>query len=595
MTAKGNELLALAGILLCSSSWVSAVNDNSLLWLWQCDSSKETCSRLANESNTSADSTLYPSLETCRLVCGKYGALWPQPTIGTELGNKLFTFSVSSVKFIYPPQEGDVKTYLQEITKLFINSISAEDTSDCSELTNTVTVNLDVLSENTDLNWNTSESYSLQITTDGNQNSVKISSNTIFGARHALETLSQLINGYPNNDGSKCLVILEEAKISDVPTYPHRGLLLDTARNFQSVASIKKHIDGMAYSKLNVLHWHITDSQSFPLELPKLPNMTKYGAYSADKIYHPDDVKELVSYAKLRGVKIIIEIDAPSHSGNGWQWGSNAGLGNLAVCVNQQPHRSYCIQPPCGQLNPINPKLYEVLKDLYDDIITMIPKNEVFHMGGDEVYIPCWNSTPEIIDYLGNKSRTTDTFLDLWSDYQSKALEAYDAVVGNSNTPIILWTSHLTQVEVIEKYLPKERYIIQTWVPAADNLPQNLLDLGYRIIVSTKDAWYLDHGFWGTTTYHNWRNVYNNKIPSSDATLGGEACMWGEYVDDSSVESRVWPRAAAVAERLWTNPTTSDTEAEQRFYRHRERLVSRGIKAEALIPRWCYQNEGECQ
>jgi hexosaminidase len=71
--------------------------------------------------------------------------------------------------------------------------------------------------------------------------------------------------------------------------------------------------------------------------------------------------------------------------------------------------------------------------------------------------------------------------------------------------------------------------------------------------------------------------------------------MWGEYVDDSSVESRVWPRAAAVAERLWTNPTTSDTEAEQRFYRHRERLVSRGIKAEALIPRWCYQNEGECQ
>lgn len=165
----------------------------------------------------------------------------------------------------------------------------------------------------------------------------------------------------------------------------------------------------------------------------------------------------MVSYAKLRGVKIIIEIDAPSHSGNGWQWGSNAGLGNLAVCVNQQPHRSYCIQPPCGQLNPINPKLYEVLKDLYDDIITMIPKNEVFHMGGDEVYIPCWNSTPEIIDYLGNKSRTTDTFLDLWSDYQSKALEAYDAVVGNSNTPIILWTSHLTQVEVIQKYLPKER------------------------------------------------------------------------------------------------------------------------------------------
>lgn len=93
----------------------------------------------------------------------------------------------------------------------------------------------------------------------------------------------------------------------------------------------------------------------------------------------------MINYAKLRGVRVIIEIDAPSHAGNGWQWGAEAGFGNLAVCVNQQPYRSYCIQPPCGQLNPINPNLYNVLKDLYADIIDMTADNELFHMGGDEV------------------------------------------------------------------------------------------------------------------------------------------------------------------------------------------------------------------
>ncbi|KAJ3661457.1 hypothetical protein Zmor_005852 [Zophobas morio] len=583
----GKAYLVLMGILLCSKLYESASNS---LWRWKCNQSAGACTRVSGD----VDATLYPSLETCRLVCGTAGGLWPQPTVGTVLSDGLFQFSLSSLKFEFASEDNDVTTYLKEIADLFNKTLSSISASNCSNTDNTVTISIVVLTNNMDLNWKTDEGYNLEILTAGKENSVKISANTIFGARHALETVSQLIELFSNNNGEVCHVIVDEAKISDAPNYNHRGLLLDTARNFLSISSIKKHVDGMAHSKLNVLHWHITDSQSFPLELPTLPNMTKYGAYSDSKIYHPTDIAELISYAKLRGVRIIIEIDAPSHAGNGWQWGPDAGLGDLSVCINQQPWRSFCIQPPCGQLNPVNSNLYKVLKDLYSDVINMLPKGEVFHMGGDEVYIPCWNSTPEIIAYLGDKPRTTETFLDLWSDYQAQALEAFDSAVGNTNTPIILWTSHLTEVSVIEKYLSKTRYVIQTWVPAADTLPQNLLDLGYQIIASTKDTWYLDHGFWGNTVYHNWRVVYNNKIPTASGTLGGEVCMWGELVDDSSVESRVWPRAAAAAERLWSNPKTNADQAERRFYRHRERLVSRGINAEALTPRWCYQNEGEC-
>lgn len=104
-------------------------------------------------------------------------------------------------------------------------------------------------------------------------------------------------------------------------------------------------------------------------------------------MYSSHEIAQIIEYAKLRGIRVIIEIDAPAHSGNGWQWGEQAGLGKLAVCVNQQPWRNYCIQPPCGQLNPANPNVYGVLRDLFQDLIQLLPPGEAFHMGGDEVSV----------------------------------------------------------------------------------------------------------------------------------------------------------------------------------------------------------------
>lgn len=136
--------------------------------------------------------------------------------------------------------------------------------------------------------------------------------------------------------------------------------------------------------------------------------------------------------------------------------------------------------------------------------------------------------------------------------------------------------------------------MIETWVEANQSLPVDLLNKGYRLILATKDAWYLDHGFWGVTKYHSWRVAYDNKIPKTDGVLGGETAMWAELVDDQSLDVKVWPRAAAVAERLWSNPNTNSITAEPRLQQLRRRLIRKGIRPDAISPGYCTQNEAQC-
>lgn len=113
--------------------------------------------------------------------------------------------------------------------------------------------------------------------------------------------------------------------------------------------------------------------------------MYSYGAYDLEKIYTDDDMQLITSFAKSRGVRVILELDSPSHAGAGWEWGESEGLGKLAVCVNRQPWRNFCIQPPCGQLNPVNPNTFKILRKIYRDLLQIYGRNGVLHLGGDEV------------------------------------------------------------------------------------------------------------------------------------------------------------------------------------------------------------------
>ena len=161
----------------------------------------------------------------------------------------------------------------------------------------------------------TDESYTLDVTTTESVTTAYIVAATYFGARHAMETLSQLVAW---DEMSNSLVILQSGHIEDSPAFPHRGFAIDSARNFMEVALLKRIIDGLSYNKLNVLHWHMTDSNSFPFVSSREPLMAIYGAHTAREVYRAADIQELVHYAQVRGVKIIPEIDAPSHVGGGW-------------------------------------------------------------------------------------------------------------------------------------------------------------------------------------------------------------------------------------------------------------------------------------
>jgi len=468
----------------------------------------------------------------------------------------------------------------------------------------------------------TNETYRLTINYSDAEKILRadISAANYFGARHGIETLFQLME---YDDITMNYIILNSAEIRDYPEFRHRGISLDTSRNFIEVDTIKRIIDGMGHSKLNVLHWHIVDTHSFPVELKEDPinMMATYGAYDPTKIYRQDTIREIVRHANFRGVRVIPEFDQPAHVGNGWQF---PGAEDLTVCMNQEPWYKWCVEPPCGQLDPTKEKVYDLLEMIYREFYDMFDFDS-FHMGADEVHLGCWNSSSQITEFMENdlrlKDRDEQAFIHLWSDFQKKSSErltgVYEGEDKEDDLELIVWTSHLTQEKYIHE-LPTDQYAIHIWTngsDVADSTIKMLADKGYNMIFSNYDALYLDCGYsawvgegnnW-CSPYKGWQKIYSNDPyemlemrnvvlteEKKRQVLGGEVAMWTEQVDTYSVESKIFPRADALAERLWSNPSEKWYKAEQRMLQQRWRLTHRGIMADALQPEWCRINSGQC-
>lgn len=572
--------------------------DDQPLWGYKCVNS--FCEKVPLETAEALEKAV--SLPVCRLYCeGVFGTVWPRPSGDFKLGNDLIHMDPYSIEFIHGSRQEPILKYWDISSTRFRDFLLKK--SEGEELKpggKHMTIRTDVDSDSLELNHKTNEKYKLEISkeSDGKIN-VLIKAATYFGARHGLETLSQLI---VFDDIRRELQVVADIDIIDGPAYPHRGFMLDTSRNYIAIPKIKKTVDTMAMVKMNVFHWHITDSQSFPLVIKSQPTLHRYGAYSHKEIYSAKNVEDIVQFALARGVRVIPELDAPAHVGEGWE------KTNLTACFNFQPWRKYCVEPPCGQLDPTKDKVYDVLEDIYREMNAMFSKSDLFHMGGDEVSVSCWNSSTEIQQWMKAQGWNLEEsdFMKLWNHFQTNALNRLDKSL-NGTQPIVMWTSRLTEEPYIDMYLNKDRYIIQIWTTGDDPKVAKLLEKGFRLIVSNYDALYLDCGFEGwvqagnnwCSPYIGWQKVYDNDLRAlggmySGQVLGAEAALWTEQADQSTLDSRIWPRLSALAERLWTDPQQGWQVAESRMVIHRETLVKHGVAANTLQPRWCLQNEGNC-
>ncbi|KAK2760220.1 N-acetyl-glucosamine-6-phosphate deacetylase [Arachnomyces sp. PD_36] len=447
---------------------------------------------------------------------------------------------------------------------------------------------------------NVGEAYSLSISEDG---SVLITTTSGAGGLHALQTFAQLFYAHSQSD-SGVYTSYAPVNIVDEPEFAHRGLNLDISRNWIPPKDVLRVIEAMAVNKMNRLHIHATDAQSWPLEIPSLPNLAIDGAYDSSQIWSTEDLKEVQRHGYLHGIEVYLEIDIPGHTTS-----IAKSHPDLITAENQMPWNIYAEEPPSGQLKLNSSEVRSFMTSVLNDILPRNAKaSPLFHFGGDEV-----NRNAYTLDNTV-KSSSKEVLQPLLQSFMD---HVFKIAKKHSITPI-LWEEMLLEWNLT---LP-DSTIIQTW--RSKEALSHVLSKGHRVLFGANTHFYLDCGFGAfydpidpdnpgenpmvnppyldyCTPYKNWRHIYSHQplagIPEEQKhlVLGGEVHLWGEMTDPSTLDGMLWPRAAAAAELLWRgpgNPVSEDTT--RRLAEMRERLVLKGVAAGMVQMEWCLRNRGSC-
>ena len=577
-------------------------------------------------------------------------------------------------------------------------------------------VSVFVVSSDQSLGLQTSETYTLRI----NAPTTIIHATDVYGALRAMESLAQLsftvkidkdddddYNGYVEEDIDADIslvdtsvdkdtynrkrrpidhwVLINETSIWDSPRFRHRGLLIDTARHFLPVSIIKSQIDAMEMSKLNVLHWHIVDDQSFPYQSEQLPELSRAGAFSPEAIYSADDIDEIVLYARARGVRVIPEFDMPGHAAS---WGkSHPEL--LTKCGGTHPHhdchggrifkryyyyfQTLLLKSPStwfrkaaspegsiavGPMDPSKESTFSLLWQLLRELSTRFP-DAFIHLGGDEVNFDCWKGNEEITAWMhehrdlgndvhallpyfvkrvtglaeaaGKQAMVWQEALDLSYRF-SKNKGADLQLPASTVVHVWKWARHLTSVNNIVNSTQQQQQ--QDLAGRSFTTPHRRLQFDINSNSFSNDAslttnspvttntgnygdkdddywlaelakvtethravlsapWYLNLA--PTGDMHAWERYWNIEplhfkasIEQKERVLGGQACVWGELVDETNALQKTWPLAGAVAERLWSDDSVRDMDAaRERMEEFRCKLVRKGIPAAPIGPGYC--------
>jgi len=369
------------------------------------------------------------------------------------------------------------------------------------------------------------ESYSLEISPAG----AKLDAATPLGIMRGLQTFLQLVQTI--SDG----FALPAVAIEDKPRFPWRGLMIDVSRHFIPIDVLKRNLDGMAAVKMNVFHWHLSDNQGFRVECRKFPKLQEMG--SDGLFYTQDEVRDLIAYARDRGIRIVPEFDMPGHS-TAWF----VGYPELASGPGPyQIERKWGVFDPA--MDPTEERTYKFLDGFIGEMAKLFP-DQYFHIGGDEVNGKQWDANAKIQAFMHAHGLKNN------QDLQAYFNTRVQKIVSKHGKIMVGWD------EILRPDLPKD-IVVQSW-RGQDSLAAAAKQ-GYRGLLSF--GYYVDLN-WPTSRHYAVDPISGAAADLSpeehQRILGGEACMWSEYVSPENIDSRIWPRTAAIAERLWSPQAVND-------------------------------------
>jgi hexosaminidase len=369
------------------------------------------------------------------------------------------------------------------------------------------------------------ESYVLDV----NEAGAKLIAPNPLGVIHGLQTLLQLAAPGPQG------FAFPAVHIEDAPRFPWRGLLLDAGRHWMPVPVVKRTLDGMEAVKMNVLHFHLSEYQGFRVESKKYPKLQELG--SNGQYYTQDEIKELIAYARDRGIRVMPEFDMPGHS-QSWF----VGYPELASGPGPyQIEKRWGIFDPA--MDPTRDSTYKFLDKFIGEMAHLFP-DEFFHLGGDEVNGKQWDANPKIQEFM--KAHDLKSNNDLQTYFNQHVVK----IITKHKKTAVGWD------EVLQPALPKD-VVVQSW--RGQQSEAQAVRAGHRALLS--------HGYYLDLAEPAAQHYLVDPLSGDAATLppdqqkmilGGEACMWSEMVTAENVDSRIWPRNAAIAERLWSPQNVND-------------------------------------
>ena len=369
------------------------------------------------------------------------------------------------------------------------------------------------------------ESYVLEVTVSG----AKLAAATPLGTMHGLQTFLQLVEATPTGFAVPLVTI------QDTPRFPWRGLMIDVGRHFIPLDVIKRNLDGMEAVKMNVFHWHLSENQGFRVESKKFPKLQEMG--SDGLFYTQDEVRDLIAYGRDRGIRVYPEFDMPGHS-TAWF----VGYPELASAPGPyEIERKWGIFDPA--MNPSDEHVYRFLDELIGEMAKLFP-DPYFHIGGDEVNGKQWEANPRIQEYMKAHGIKDNSAL------QTYFTDRVQKIVSKHHKTMVGWD------EILSPDIPKD-IVIQSW--RGQESLASAAKQGYRGLLS--NGYYIDL-MWSAARHYAVDPTSGAAASLSpeekQRSLGGEATMWSEYVSPENVDSRIWPRTAAIAERLWSPEEVRD-------------------------------------